>query len=142
MILRASLVTQLVKNPPAMRETCVGKIPWRRERLPTLVFWPGEFHELFHGVAKSCTQLSDFHMKHFSGFQLYILKPVLELLTQMQVASLPAEPQQKPKNTGGGSLSLRQGIFPTQEPNWGLPHCRRILYQLSHKGSPTELFHY
>ena len=23
---------------------CVGKIPWRRERLPTLVFWPGEFH--------------------------------------------------------------------------------------------------
>ena len=55
----------------------VGKISWRRERLPTLVFWPGEFHELFHGVAKSCTQL-----KHFSGFQLYILKPVLELLNQ------------------------------------------------------------
>ena len=44
----ASLVAQLVKNPPAMRETWVwpwvGKIPWRRERLPTPVFWPGEFH--------------------------------------------------------------------------------------------------
>ena len=39
-----SLVPQLVKNPPAMRETRVGKIPWRRERLPTPVFWPGEFH--------------------------------------------------------------------------------------------------
>ena len=43
-----SLVAQLVKNLPAMRETWVrswvGKIPWRRERLPTLVFWPGEFH--------------------------------------------------------------------------------------------------
>ena len=25
----------------------VGKIPWRRERLPTPVFWPGEFHELY-----------------------------------------------------------------------------------------------
>ena len=25
-------------------DPCVGKIPWRRERLPTLVFWPGEFH--------------------------------------------------------------------------------------------------
>ena len=39
-----SLVTQLVKNPPAMRETWVGKISRRRERLPTPVFWPGEFH--------------------------------------------------------------------------------------------------
>ena len=46
----APLVAQLVKNPPAMWETCfhpwVGKIPWRRERLPTPVFWPGEFHRL------------------------------------------------------------------------------------------------
>ena len=42
----ASLVAQLVKNPPAMRETWVRKIPWRRERLPTPVFWPGEFHGL------------------------------------------------------------------------------------------------
>ena len=39
------------------------------------------------------------------------------------------------KNTGAGSLSLLQGIFPTQGSNPGLPHCRRILYQLSHKGS-------
>ena len=37
---------------------------------------------------------------------------------------------------GMGSLSLLQGIFPTQESNPGLPHCRQILYQLSHKGSP------
>ena len=39
------------------------------------------------------------------------------------------------QNTGVGSLSLLQGIFPTQESNPGLPHCRWILYQLSHKGS-------
>ena len=32
-----------------------------------------------------------------------------------------------------------QGIFPTQEWNWGLLHCRRILYQLSHQGSPWAL---
>ena len=32
--------------------------------------------------------------------------------------SLPAEPQGKPKNTGVGSLSLLQQIFPTQESNW------------------------
>ena len=42
----------------------------------------------------------------------------------------------KPKNTGVGSLSLLQWIFPTQESNQGLLHCRRILYQLSYKGSP------
>ena len=37
------------------------------------------------------------------------------------------------------SLSLLQGIFPTQGSNPGLPHCRQILYQLSHKGSPRIL---
>ena len=41
------------------------------------------------------------------------------------------------QNTGVGSLSLLQGIFPTQGSNPGLPHCRRILYWLSHQGSPT-----
>ena len=41
--------------------------------------------------------------------------------------------------TGVGSLSLLQGIFPTQGSNPGLPHCRQILYQLSHKGSPRIL---
>ena len=39
------------------------------------------------------------------------------------------------QNTGVGSLSLLQGIFPTQGSNPGLPYCRQILYQLSHKGS-------
>ena len=39
-------------------------------------------------------------------------------------------------NTGVGSRSLLQGIFPTQGWNPGLPHCRWILYQLSHQGSP------
>ena len=38
------------------------------------------------------------------------------------------------QNTGVGSLSLLQGIFPTQGLNSGLPYCRRILHQLSHKG--------
>ena len=54
----------------------------------------------------------------------------------LQVDSLPAEPQGKPKNTGVGSLSLLQQIFPTHESNWGLLYCRWILYQLSYQGSP------
>ena len=40
------------------------------------------------------------------------------------------------QNTGVGSLSLLQVIFLTEGLNPGLPHCRQILYQLSHKGSP------
>ena len=43
------------------------------------------------------------------------------------------------QNTGVGSLSLLQRIFPTQGLNPGLLHCRWILYQLSHKGSPSIL---
>ena len=43
------------------------------------------------------------------------------------------------QNTGVGGLSLLQGIFPTQGSNPGPPHCRQILYQLSHKESPRRL---
>ena len=43
------------------------------------------------------------------------------------------------QNTRTGSLSLLQGIFSTQGSNPGLLHCRQILYQLSHKGSPRIL---
>ena len=43
------------------------------------------------------------------------------------------------KNTGVGSHALLQGIFPTQGSNPGLPHCRQILYHLSHQGSPWIL---
>ena len=39
------------------------------------------------------------------------------------------------QNTGVGSLFLLQRMFPSQGSNSGLPHCRKILYQLSHKGS-------
>ena len=49
--------------------------------------------------------------------------------------SLLSEPPGKPQNTRVGSLSLLQRIFPTKELNWGLPHCRQTLYQLSYPGS-------
>ena len=42
------------------------------------------------------------------------------------------------KKTVVGSHALLQGIFPTQELNPGLPHCRQILYYLRHKGSPIS----
>ena len=47
----ASLVAQLVRNPPAMQETWVQSLGWEgpleKGRLPATVFWPGEFHGLY-----------------------------------------------------------------------------------------------
>ena len=57
----------------------------------------------------------------------------------LQADSLLSEPPEKPKNIGVGSLSFLQGIFPNQELHQSLQHCRQILYQLSHKGSPRIL---
>ena len=56
--------------------------------------------------------------------------------------SLPTEPPGKPKNTGVGSLFLLHQIFPNQESNWDLLHCRWILYQLSYQGSPLIEHHF
>ena len=53
----------------------------------------------------------------------------------LQADSLPSEPPEKPKNTGVGSLSLLQGIIPTQELNQGRLYCRQLLYQLSYQGT-------
>ena len=82
--------------------------------------------------------------EYWSGYPFpspgYIPNPGIKPRSPVvQVDSLPVEPQGKPKNTGVGSLSLLQQIFPTQELNWGLLHCRWILYQLSHKGSSRIL---
>ena len=51
----------------------------------------------------------------------------------LRTKSLPAEPTGKPENTGVGNLFLLWWIFLTQESNWGLLHCGRILYQLSYQ---------
>ena len=54
----------------------------------------------------------------------------------LQADSLLAE-HKGGRNTEVGSLSLLQQTFLTQESNWGLQHCRQILYQLSYEGSPN-----
>ena len=51
----------------------LGRSLWRRERLPTPVFWPGKFYGLYHGVTKSWTQLSDFHF-HFTFHSCRIIR--------------------------------------------------------------------
>ena len=49
----------------------VGKIPWRRERLSTPVFWPGEFHGIPWGHKE--TRLNNFHF-HFAAFSMRPIK--------------------------------------------------------------------
>ena len=61
--------------------------------------------------------------------------PGIELRSPtLQAASLPSEPPGKPKNSGVGSLSLLQGIFPTQELKRDILHCRHFFFFL-----PAEL---
>ena len=76
------------------------------------------------------------------GFRVYTGKNCLDTMKVKFAQSCPTlyKPMDCPwnslgQNTGVGSLSLLQGIFPTQGLNPGLPHCRQTLYQLSHKGS-------
>ena len=102
-------------------------------------------------VAQSCLSLCDPMDYRVHGIlQATILESVVfpfsrgtsqgiePISPTLQAGSLPAEPQGKPKNTGVGSPSLLQWVFPTQESNWGLLHCNRILYQLSCQGSPIS----
>ena len=76
-----SLVVQLVKKPPAMQETWiqfpVGKIPWRRERLPPPVFWPGEFHGLNSPWGRKESNMTERLSLHFICTQFkytYLIK--------------------------------------------------------------------
>ena len=75
------------------------------------------------------------------GFLLSILKvKVAQLCPTLWKSYGLYSPWNSPgQNTGVGSLFLLQGIFPTSGSNPGLPHCRRILYQLRHKEWPRLL---
>ena len=87
-----------------------------------------------------------FEIQLLSKFEIQILT-YLKSLSLVQLLATPwivvhglFSPWNSPgHNTGKGSHSLLQGIFPTQGLNPGLLYCRWILYQLSHKGSPRIL---
>ena len=129
-----SLVAQLVKNPPVMRETWVypwvGKIPWRRERLPTPVFWLREFHGLYSpwGCKEFDTteQLSLFTFRWHSGeepscqcrrhkrhrFSLWVRKSPWRRKRQPTLVFLPV------KSYGQRSLA---GYIPWGRKSWTRP---------------------
>ena len=95
----------------------------------------GAWWAAIYGVAQSQTwlkQLSSSSKLLFSSTYFRVLQLNYTWTVYHPLNSLG-------KNTEVGSLSLLQGIFPTQGSNPGLLHCRQILYQLSHQGSPRIL---
>ena len=69
-----------------------------------------------------------------------LLLLLLSRFSRVWLCATPCSPWSSPgQNTGVGSLSLLQEIFPIQGSNPGLPHCRQILYQLSRQGSQGEV---
>ena len=79
---------QLVKNPPAMRDTwvqsLVGKIPWRRERLPTPVFWPLESHGLYSPWGRKGLDMTE-RLSLLQIFFRMALKWFYSLFTHLQL---------------------------------------------------------
>ena len=74
--------------------------------------------------------------------KLFVLCPLFPILCDPMDCSPPGSSVQvdsPSKNTGVGCHFFLQEIFPTQGSNLGLPHCRWILYHLSHQGSPRIL---
>ena len=130
---------QLMKNPPAMQETWVQSLCWEV---------PLEKGKATHSVFCLFATPRTIQSMKFSRPEYWSTQPFLSpgdlpnpriepRSPALQEDSLPAEPQGKPKNTGVGSLSLLQQVFPIQGLNQGLLNCRWILYQLSYEGSPN-----
>ena len=111
-----------------------------REKLQALVFkiqsWRSSEWKRFIGSHEIESYLLNEKQKWAKSVKSEICPVVSDFLQPHGLYSLWNSPGQ---NTGVGSLSLLQGIFPTQGSNLGLPYCRRILDQLCHKGSPRIL---
>ena len=99
---------------------------------------PFPFASLFSSVCKISTPQISTLPSYISFPWGWFWSPPPVQCYALQVNSLPAEPQGKPKNIGVSSLSLLHWIFLTQESHWGLQHYRQILYQLSYQGSPDS----
>ena len=141
----------VIKNLPEMQETLETQVwslggedpleegmathssilAWRMDRRA----WQATVHRL-----ANWSDLAHMHIHSFMLLCEYIQVKVKVKFAQLCPTlcdPMDYSPWNSPgQNTGVGSHSLLQGIFPTQGSNPCLPHCRQILYQLSHKGSP------
>ena len=116
--------------------------PWKRSHLPVVQEVSSESVlscPLFKGAWVKPWHLSWSPLSSFPRFCQEHKQTVMWESERHSVVSEPLWPHglhsSPGQNTGVGSLSLLQGIFPTQGSNPGFPHCRQILYQLSYEGS-------
>ena len=105
---------------------------------------PDDFPKAYTFCGNQLLKLADIVwsllIHHICAFLLGAPYTCFSLLLSLFATPQLYSPWKSPgQNTGVGSHSRLQGIFPTQGSNPGLPHCRWILYQLSHKGSPRIL---
>ena len=96
----------------------------------------GAWWAMIHRVAKHQRRLKQFSTAHTEYLKVKVSQ---SCPTLMRPHGLYSRWNCQGQNTGVGNLSLRQGIFPIQGSNSSLPHCRQIVYQLSHKGRPRIL---
>ena len=119
------LVAQMVKSPPAMRETWVWSLSWEdpleKERLPISVFWPEEFRGLYsHGVTKSWTQLSDFHFHRELGpcqVVLVVKNPLASAGDVRNMGSIPGS-ERSPGAGHGNPLQYSRPQNPMDRGAW------------------------
>ena len=121
------LQSSCLENPPGHR-SLEGYSPWG--------------HRVGHNSSDLAYSTGIRKLSNFTPLTNSLLKWKRKSLSHVQLFATPwlYSPWNSPsQNTGVGSLSLLQGIFPIQGSNPGLLHCRPILYQLSCKGSPRIL---
>ena len=99
--------------------TVIKRYYWRKGWMPMTTISPSIFLCVLCLVTQSCLMLCNPMDSSLPGSSVHGDSPG--------------------KNTEVGCHALLQGIFPTQGSNPGLPHCRQILYCLSHQGSPRIL---
>ena len=105
---------------------------WKQPKCPSTDEWIKDmwyiYNEIFSSVAQSCSTVCN-PMNHRKWSESRSVMSV-----SLQPHGLYSSWNSPGQNTGVGSLSLLQGLFPTQGLNPGLPHCRWIYYQMSDKG--------
>ena len=123
-------------------------MPWRRARPPTPVknlAFEGQLteskeHHVFKSLTHTARRWYEILCDHYLTRVLSLESESCSVISDSLWPHGLYRPWNTPgQNTGVGTLSLFQGIFQTQGSNPDLPHCRQILYQLSHKGSPRIL---
>ena len=117
---------------------------WKQSKCPPTNAYikSGESHSVMsdssqpHGIVHGILQARILEWVAMLSSRVYSQPRDWTLVSHIAGRFFTIWPPGMPKNSGMGSLSILQQIFPNQESNWGLLHCRWILYQLGYQGSP------